>query len=119
LAAEREILRKQQEEHDAALRAHAEEQARLKAIARKRIEDEEEAERLRLWNIEQARLAAEEQARLDALKPEIELAEDLQAYLGQTLSLWMERHGNRAWFGFAESEVSSAALRIVEHVRKS
>jgi hypothetical protein len=119
LAAEREILRKQQEEHDAALRAHAEEQARLKAIARKRIEDEEEAERLRLWNIEQEQMAAAEKARIEALLPEIELAESLQAYLGQTLSLWLERHGNRAWFGFAESEISSAALRIVEHVRKS
>jgi hypothetical protein len=119
LAAEREILRKQQEEHDAALRAHAEEQASLKAIARKQIEDEEEAERVRLWNIEQEQIAAAEKARIEALLPEIELAESLQVYLGQTLSLWLERHGNRAWFGYAESEISSAALRIVDHVRKS
>jgi len=119
LEAERAELARQQEEARRIQEEREREEARLEAIRRKRIQDEEEAERLRLWNEEQARLAAEEQARLDALKPEIELAEDLQVYLGQTLSLWLERHGNRAWFGFAESEVSSAALRIVEHVRKS
>jgi hypothetical protein len=108
IAAERAIL-----EAERAELARQQEEARKEAVRRF-----EEERRQRLAE-EMAKQDAAEQARLDALKPEIELAEDLQAYLGQTLSLWLERHGNRAWFGFAESEVSSAALRIVEHVRKS
>lgn len=119
MAAEREILRKQQEEHDASLRAHAEEQARLKAIARKRIQDEEEAEILRKWNEEQEAMVAAEKARIEALKPEIETAEDFAGEMQVTAELWCSTRDNRAWFGFAESEIHAACARIVEHVRKS
>jgi hypothetical protein len=119
LDADRAELARQQAEARKIQAEREAEEARLEAIRRKRIQDEEEVENLRQWNEEQEAMAAAEKARIEALLPEIEMAESLQVYLGQTLSLWLERHGNRAWFGYAESEISSAALRIVEHVRKS
>jgi hypothetical protein len=119
LDAERAELVRQQEEARLAEVARQEESSRIAAEEFLKAAEAARIERERLAAIELAERQAAEQDRLDALKPEIELAEDLQAYLGQTLSLWLERHGNRAWFGFAESEVSSAALRIVEHVRES
>jgi hypothetical protein len=119
LDAERAELARQQEE---ARRIQAEreaEESRLEAIRRKRIQDEEEAENLRLWNEEQARLAAEEAKRLEALKPEIELAELFDVRVRTYIEEWFGDRDNRAWFGFAESEIHAACARIVEHVRKS
>jgi hypothetical protein len=119
LDAERAELARQQEE---ARRIQAEreaEDARLEAIRRKRIQDEEEAENLRLWNEEQARLAAEELKRLEALAPEIELAELFGVRVRTYCEEWFGDRDNRAWFGFAESEIHAACARVVEHVRKS
>jgi len=75
LQAERDRLAKEASALKAAEDARIEEERRLEAIRRKRIRDEEEAENLRQWNEEQARLRAEEHARQEALKPEILKAE--------------------------------------------
>lgn len=119
IAAEREALRKEQEAFAAQQAALKAEQDRLAAIERAKAEEAARIERERLAAEEAARLQAIETARLEALKPEIELAEDLQRHLGQVLSIWFEDRPNRAWFGYAEKELSAAALRIVEHVRNS
>jgi hypothetical protein len=71
LAAERDRLAKEAAAATTAEDARKAEWDRLAAIQRKRIRDEEEAENLRAWNEEQARLRAEEHARQEALKPEI------------------------------------------------
>jgi hypothetical protein len=119
LAEQRAELARQQESLRLAEEARQQEIARLEAIERKRILDAEEAENLRLWNEEQTRLAAEEQARLEALKPEIELADkflvDVQSYVED----WMQKRPNRAWFGYADSVLNAALVGIVEHVRNS
>lgn len=75
LAAERDRLVKEAAAVKAAEDARKAEADRLAAIERKRIRDEEEAENLRQWNEEQARLQAEKTARQEALKPEILKAE--------------------------------------------
>jgi hypothetical protein len=64
-------------------------------------------------------MAAAEKARIEALKPEIELAEDFRDYMRSVASEWMQERENRAWFGYAESEINAACIHIVEHVRKS
>jgi len=119
LAAERAELARQQEALRLAEVARQQELARLEAIERAKVIEAAQIESARLLAAEKARLEAIENARLEALKPEIELATDLQEYIGQTLELWFERRPNRAWFGYAEKELSAAALRIVEHVRES
>ena len=119
IAAEREALRKEQEAFAAQQAAAKAEQDRLAAIERAK---EEEARRVAAeiaYQQELERLQAIETARLEALKPEIELATDLQKHIGEVLYLWLEHRPNRAWFGYAEKELSAAALRIVEHVRNS
>lgn len=75
LAAERDRLSKEAAVAKAAEDARNAEAFRLAAIERKRLLDEEEAENLRQWNEEQARLRSEEHARQEALKPEIMKAE--------------------------------------------
>jgi hypothetical protein len=119
LAADRAELARQQEALRLAEVAREQELARLEAIERAKVIEAAQIESARLLAAEKARLEAIENARLEALKPEIELATDLQEYIGQTLELWFERRPNRAWFGYAEKELSAAALRIVEHVRNS
>ena len=119
LAEQRAELARQQEELRLAEEARQQEIARLEAIERAKMIEAAQIESARLLAAEKARLEAIENARLEALNPEIELATDLQEYIGQTLELWFERRPNRAWFGYAEKELSAAALRIVEHVRNS
>lgn len=119
LAEQRAELARQQEELRLAEVARQNEIARLAAIERAKAEEAARIESARLLAAEKARLEVIEKARIEALKPEIELATDLQEYIGQTLELWFERRPNRAWFGYAEKELSAAALRIVEHVRQS
>ena len=119
LDAERAELARQQEE---ARRIQAEREAeavRNEEIRLRRIQDEADDEAFRLWEIEQARLAAEEAKRLEALKPEIELAELFGVRVRTYCEEWFGDRDNRAWFGFAESEIEAACARIVEHVRKS
>ena len=112
LARQQAEARKIQAERDA-------EESRLEAIRRKRIQDEEEAENLRQWNEEQEAMAAAEKARIEALLPEIFLAGQFERDAQQFAESWFASRPNRAWFGFAESEIHSACARIVEHVRKS
>lgn len=81
LQAERDRIAKEAAALKAAEDARKAEEERLAAIERKRIRDEEEAENLRQWNEEQARLRAEELARQEALKPEILKAETFCARL--------------------------------------
>ena len=119
LAEQRAELAGQQEALRLAEVARQQEIARLEAIERAKAEEAARIESARLLAAEKARLEVIEKARIEALKPEIELATDLQEYIGQTLELWFERRPNRAWFGYAEKELSAAALRIVEHVRQS
>lgn len=119
LAEQRAELARQQEELRLAEEARQQEIARLEAIERKRILDAEEAEAVRLWNEEQIRIAAEDEARLEALKPEIELAIDFRAYISEQAEAWFNSRDNRAWFGFAEAEVMRAGTAVVEHVRNS
>ena len=119
LDAERAELARQQEEARRIQEEREREETRLEAIRRKRIQDEEEAENLRLWNEEQARLAAEEAKRLEALKPEIELAELFGVRVRTYCEEWFGDRDNRAWFGFADAEIEAACARIVEHVRES
>jgi len=119
LAEQRAELARQQEELRLAEEARQNEIARLEAIERKRILDAEEAEAVRLWNEEQVRMAAEEEARIEALKPEIELAIDFRAYISEQAEAWFSKRDNRAWFGFAEAEVMRAGRSVVEHVRNS
>ena len=119
LEAERaELVRQQAEARKIQAERDAEE-ARLEAIRRKRIQDEEEAERLRRWNIEQEQMVAAEKARIEALLPEIELAENFQCDVNEFIESWFADRPNRAWFGYAESEIHAACARIVDHVRKS
>jgi len=119
LEAERaELVRQQAEARKIQAERDAEE-ARLEAIRRKRIQDEEEAERLRRWNIEQEQMVAAEKARIEALLPEIELAENFQCDVNEFIESWFADRPNRAWYGYAESEIHAACARIVEHVRKS
>jgi hypothetical protein len=119
LAEQRAELARQQEALRLAEEARQQEIARLEAIRLKRIQDEEEAENLRLWNEEQTRLAAEEQARLEALKPEIELADKFLVDVQSFVEDWMQKRPNRAWFGYADSVLNAALVGIVEHVRNS
>jgi hypothetical protein len=119
LAEQRAELARQQDALRLAEEARQQEIARLEAIERKRILDAEEADAVRLWNEEQVRMAAEEAAHLEALKPEIELADkfliDVQSYVED----WMQKRPNRAWFGYADSVLNAALVGIVEHVRNS
>jgi len=119
LDADRAELARQQAEARKIQAEREAEEARLEAIRRKRIQDEEEAEAARLWNEEQEQIAAAEKARIEALKPEIETAEDFAGAMQVTAELWFSTRENRAWFGYAESEIHAACARIVEHVRKS
>ena len=112
LARQQAEARKIQAERDA-------EESRLESIRRKRIQDEEEVENLRLWNEEQEAMAAAEKARIEALLPEIFLAGQFVRDAQQFAESWFASRPNRAWFGYAESEIHAACARIVEHVRKS
>ena len=112
LARQQAEARKIQAERDA-------EESRLESIRRKRIQDEEEVENLRQWNEEQEAMAAAEKARIEALLPEIFLAGQFERDAQQFAESWFASRPNRAWFGFAESEIHAACARIVEHVRKS
>jgi hypothetical protein len=119
LDAERAELARQQVE---ARRIQAEREAeavRNEEIRLKRIQDEADDEAFRLWEIEQARLAAEEAKRIEALAPEIQLAELFGVRVRTYCEEWFGDRDNRAWFGFAESEIHAACARVVEHVRKS
>ena len=119
LAEQRAELARQQEALRLAEVARQQEIARLEAIERKRILDAEEAEAVRLWNEEQIRMAAEEEARLEALKPEIELADKFLIDVQSFVEDWMQKRPNRAWFGYADSVLNAALVGIVEHVRNS
>ena len=112
LARQQAEARKIQAERDA-------EESRLESIRRKRIQDEEEVENLRLWNEEQEAMAAAEKARIEALLPEIFLAGQFERDAQQFAESWFASRPNRAWFGYAESQIHAACARIVEHVRKS
>ena len=119
LAEQRAELARQQEALRLAEEARQQEIARLEAIERAKAEEAARIEAEAAYQKELERLQAIENDRREALKPEIELATDLQKHIGQVLSLWLEGRPNRAWFGYAEKELSAAALRIVEHVRNS
>jgi len=119
LDADRAELARQQAEARKIQAEREAEESRLESIRCKRIQDEEEAENLRQWNEEQEAMAAAEKARIEALKPEIETAEDFALAMQVAAELWFSTRENRAWFGYAESEIHAACARIVEHVRKS
>ena len=102
MEAEREELRRQQDET-----------ARLESIRRKRIQDEEETENLRKWNEEQAVIAAEKLARLEALKPEIEKAEDLAQSMITDAQDSLVRLGNPSWGGDAMHAVRNCGATII------
>lgn len=119
LAEQRAELARQQEALRIAEVARQQDLARLEAIERKRILDAEEAEAVRRWNEEQIRIAAEEEARIEALKPEIELADKFLVDVQSFVEDWMQKRPNRAWFGYADSVLNAALVGIVEHVRQS
>jgi hypothetical protein len=102
MEAEREELRRQQDET-----------ARLESIRRKRIQDEEETENLRKWNEEQAVIAAEKLARLEALKPEIEKAHDLAQSMITDAQDSLVRLGNPSWGGDAMHAVRNCGAAII------
>lgn len=119
IATEREALRKEQEAFAAQQAAAKAEQERLASIERAK---EEEARRIAAeiaYHQEVERIKAEALARHEALKPEIELATDFQAYMLELAEEWFSKRDNRAWFGFAESKIHSACESVVEHVRNS
>jgi hypothetical protein len=113
LAAERDRLAKEAAAAKVIEDARKAEADRLEAIQRKRIRDEEEAENLRAWNEEQARLRAEEHARLEALKPEIEKAEMFFRELDQ----WAERYLSEIGATWADSALVSIERACIE-IRK-
>lgn len=119
LAEQRAELARQQEALRLAEEARQQEIARLAEIERAKAAEAARIERERVA-AEEARIAAEaEQARLEALKPEIELAIDFRAYISEQAETWFSKRDNRAWFGFAEAEVMRAGTAVVEHVRNS
>ena len=107
MEAEREELRRQQDET-----------ARLESIRRKRIQDEEEAESLRQWELEQAAIAAEKLARLEALKPEIEKAENLAQSMITDAQDSLQRLGNPAWAGDAMHAIRNCGATIIALVTR-
>ena len=106
MEAEREELRRQQDET-----------ARLESIRRKRIQDEEETENLRKWNEEQAVIAAEKLARLEALKPEIEKAETLAQSIITEAQGSLIRLGNPEWAGDAMHAIRNCGAAIISLVQ--
>jgi len=113
LAKEREAI----EAERAELRRQQEEVARLEAIRRKRIQDEEEAENLRKWNEEQAAIAAENLAHLEALKPEIEKAENLAQSMITDAQDSLMRLGNPEWAGDAMHAIRNCGATIISLVQ--
>jgi len=103
---EREELRKQQAEA-----------TRLESIRRKRIQDEEEAENLRKWNEEQAAIAAEKLARLEALKPEIEKAQGFAECMITDAQDSLVRLGNPEWGSDAMHAIRNCGATIISLVQ--
>jgi hypothetical protein len=119
LAEQRAELARQQEELRLAEQARQQELARLEAIERAKVIEAARIESARLLAAEKARLEAIEKARIEALKPEIELATDLQEFILSTAEDWFSKRENRAWFGFADNKLAEACETIIEHVRNS
>lgn len=119
IAAERESLRKEQEAFAAQQAAVKAEQERLAAIERAKAEEARRIAAEAAYQQELERLQAIETARLEALKPEIELAEQFHEELQSFVEDWMRKRPNRAWFGYADSVLNAALVGIVEHVRNS
>lgn len=101
-----------------AVRKQAEENARVAAIARKKIQDEEEAENLRQWQAEQERLKAAEAARLEALKPEINKVQSFVECMVLDAQHELTRLGNPAWGDDAMHTIRNCASSIVALVIK-
>jgi len=119
LAEQRAELARQQESLRIAEEARQQEIARLEAIERAKAEEAARIEAEAAYQKELERLQAIENARLEALKPEIELAEQFHEDMQTFIEDWMQKRPNRAWFGYADSVLNAALVGIVEHVRNS